>query len=635
VTRLLVATALLAGLLLGILRPLQPGLLGLTFGGALMSAALLRARPTARRLALIAAAAALGAWRAASVPDPADAAWLSPYAGLQTRLSGTARDAPVRSAAGTSVRLQVEVTGAAPAGRPPVPPGPSPAPVTILVLADPARLDSVGPGDSVVLEGLLGDGPTLLFPRLLAREPPPPAHVAAQLATLRVRAEHGIRAALPEPHASLAAGVLLGGSGKLDADFRLQLQRSGLAHLVAIDGYKQVVVAAALGGLARRMLGFRTATLVTLAGIVLYTLLTGAHASAVRAALMVGLASLAALVGRPADSLHGLLLAAVLMALHTPRILLDLGLQLSLTATLGLILLWPQLRRYLHGLPGWLAEPAGLTFAVTIATLPLVLSVFQSVSLISPLAHVLAVPLLPLVLGGTALLALASPVPALAQAVAPLALAPTALLVEVIRWTGSVPGAALATGRPPPGLVALSSAGLLAWGIWGLPELAAVRRQWLVVRREHRLALRRAATALAALGLGLLALQLRPDHTLHLTRLEVTGGEAVLIRGPTGQTALVVDGRVDGARLATAVADALPLWAHELDLAVAVDGTARRGLAATLVRYPARQVRTLAEGGDVSPERLELGGGAVLDVLAPRRLVVRFDTAQHELLGGQ
>jgi len=66
-----------------------------------------------------------------------------------------------------------------------------------------------------------------------------------------------------------------------------------------------------------------------------YTLLTGAHPSAVRAALMVGLATLAALTGRVADPLTSLLLAALAMAALEPRVLLDIGLQLSLSATLG------------------------------------------------------------------------------------------------------------------------------------------------------------------------------------------------------------------------------------------------------------------------------------------------------------
>src|SRR5207248_11588414 len=111
----------------------------------------------------------------------------------------------------------------------------------------------------------------------------PPVWLTSQ----RSDAQGAIAAYLPEPQASLASGVLLGGNGHLDAAFRRELHRSGLAHLVAIDGFKQVVVAATVGGIGTRLFGMRTGTLTSVAAISGYTLLTGAHASAVRAGLMV------------------------------------------------------------------------------------------------------------------------------------------------------------------------------------------------------------------------------------------------------------------------------------------------------------------------------------------------------------
>src|SRR5205807_2168729 len=140
-----------------------------------------------------------------------------------------------------------------------------------------------------------------------------------------------------------------------------------------------------------------------------------------RASLMLALAHVAALSGRVADPLTSLLLAVVAMAALDPAILLNVGLQLSLSATLGIVLLWPAFRRRLRRLPRVLSEPLGLTLAVTLACLPVSLSAFQLVSLVSPLAHVLAVPLLPLVLVSAGALAMVSPWPALATPAAWLA----------------------------------------------------------------------------------------------------------------------------------------------------------------------------------------------------------------------
>ena len=579
---------------------------------------------------------------------------------------------------------------------------------------------------------------------------PPPSGLTAQLASLRSNADNGIKHYLPEPQASLAVGVLLGGSGNLDADFRLQLQRSGLAHLLAIDGFKQVVVASAIGAPSIWLLGRHLASLPIMLGLVGYTLLTGAHPSAVRAGLMVGLATLAALVGRVADPLTSLLLAVVLMAVVEPRILLDVGLQLSLSAVLGIVLLWPRLRpppgwpaaestrgaasaptrssnapprstfstpaqsgvnaamglnghaparpsfsaptrsnsdvaarsssqaaprstfdvarrssnnartrsshqaptgssfyatagrsihavrsqlvsrssaasrflsRMLFGrvsfprrLARWVVEPAGLTLAVTLATLPVVLNVFQLVSLVSPVAHVFAIPLLPLVLVGAALLALVAPVEPLAHLVSPLAWLPTTLLVEVVQFFGRLPGAALSTGRLPPLAAAGLAAALLTWGLWNLPEAAGVRRRWVDSRARRAVCSTPSLCMLACLtAAGLLAV-LKPDGRVHVQSLAAARGEAVLIRGPTGQTILVVGGSPNASLLATQVAAHLPVWEHKLDSVLLLDAAAESKVLLTLARYPADR-RLYAEA---TTTHLDLGGGAGLDVVTPQ-----------------
>src|SRR5919201_5847143 len=159
------------------------------------------------------------------------------------------------------------------------PAGQSAGPPVVIVDRPDGLLGQLAVGDRIQAEGRLRQteprGPLAMpFPRLRLLDQP--ADGPVPFATrLRGAAERAIQARLPEPQAGLATGVLLGGSAGLTADMRQALRRSGLAHLVVIDGYKQVLVAGLVESVAVRLLGRRLAWLPVLVGIVGYTLLSG------------------------------------------------------------------------------------------------------------------------------------------------------------------------------------------------------------------------------------------------------------------------------------------------------------------------------------------------------------------------
>lgn len=426
----------------------------------------------------------------------------------------------------------------------------------------------------------------------------------------------GLARDVPQPQAALASGILLGGSQDLDPALKQDLARAGLSHLLAIDGFKMVVVWTTLSLVAVPLLGRRRAAPLLLAVLAGFVLLTGAHASAVRAALMVALATTAMLIGRLPDPLTSVLVVALVMLAIEPRLLHDLGFQLSFSATLSLILLTRRLRALARRmrivqrrLPDAIIDPVVLTVAVTLGTLPVVLHVFARVSLISPLAHVLAVPLVaPIMLAS----ALVGTLAALGLPTGPLAWAvwlPATALIDVSRAAAQAPGASVPTGRLPLGAAAALGLGLLAWGVYGLPELRELRSRVALARRRYPHAGARLGIPLAAALAGLSALMVRPDGTAHVTPLTVRGGHAVLIRGPTGSTTLVLSGQPSPTALASRVADQLAVWQPGLDLVVATDPAARTVAGGLAAYYPIG--RTLLVTTDA---RVDIGGGAMLDL---------------------
>jgi competence protein ComEC len=396
---------------------------------------------------------------------------------------------------------------------------------------------------------------------------------------------------LPEPHAALLSGLLLGGSTTMPVDFRQAMQALGLSHLTAVSGFNVTLVAAAVSGVAIQLAGRRWAWPLAAASVVGYTLLVGAPPSAVRAAAMALLALGAEAAGRPRDGLAALLLAAMLLTAGDPWLLADLGFQLSALATAGLLVFEPGLRARLRRHPAWAAEGLGATLAAQAPVLPLQLAVFHTAAPLAPLANVLVVPLVPPLMAlGLVLATVALVAPPLA---APLALVTWAwleLVVRLVRGLAALPGAQVEVGALPPALGALYLAGLAVLALGGAPELAGARAalgRWLA----GPLARPALAATVLALALGALAFNHQPDGTLHVAILDVGQGDATLIRTPSGRMVLV-DGGPSPAALLAHLGSRLALAERTIDLVVLThpheDHLA--GLVEVVERYTVRQV---------------------------------------------
>lgn len=358
---------------------------------------------------------------------------------------------------------------------------------------------------------------------------------------VRARSERALTAGLPVPEGELARGMVLGQDGALDDQLRDDFRTSGLAHLVAASGANIALLAAlvlALGALAG--LGLSARLWLALAVVGAYVPLAGGGPSIQRAAIMGGAGLIAALAGRPASRWYALLLAASLTLVCNPRSAQDVGWQLSFAAVLALLALGPAIRGRLvtAGLPHALADAVAVTAAATAGTGPLIALHFESLSLVSLPANVLAAPAVaPVMWLGTLAGVLGQVAPALAQPVAAVTALPLAYLTWLAGRAAALPFAQV--GVPSPGPVGA----LAAYAAAGLAALA-----W---RRLPRAA-RRGAAALflvgaigAVAGVAWHARAPAAPRDLTVSFLDVGQGDATLIQH--GGAAVLVDTGPPGA----------------------------------------------------------------------------------------
>lgn len=192
-------------------------------------------------------------------------------------------------------------------------------------------------------------------------------------------------------------GLLLGDKNGMPADLQADLRDSGVSHIMAVSGMHLAVLCQGLLFLLRRLrAGRRLSSVIAMAAVCLMMAVTGFSASILRAGIMYLILLAGRLIFAKADALNSLGAAVLIMLALNPFTVGDLSFQLSVCATLGILLLCPRLYGWMEarlpaGLPGRLLRPPALVLAQTLScmlfTLPVSLLRLDQISLVSPLTN--------------------------------------------------------------------------------------------------------------------------------------------------------------------------------------------------------------------------------------------------------
>ena len=202
---------------------------------------------------------------------------------------------------------------------------------------------------------------------------------------------------ISEPASALLGGLVLGAKTSLGEELTLSFRRTGVSHIVALSGYNMTIVADTI----MRFFSFlpRVAnTWLGVTGILLFSIMAGAGATVVRAAIMALIVIFARTRGNRYNMGRALVVAGFLMIVHNPRILVfDVSFQLSFLATLGILYGPPLFEPYFR----WLTErwqlrsTAVTTTSAQAAVLPLILYKMGSLSLVALPVNILILPAIP------------------------------------------------------------------------------------------------------------------------------------------------------------------------------------------------------------------------------------------------
>ncbi len=235
---------------------------------------------------------------------------------------------------------------------------------------------------------------------------------------LRLKARENFARVLPEasyPYAGVLVALAVGDQKAVQGDLWTTFNRTGTTHLMSISGLHVTMVAAMFAWLVSfawrrapalvvRWPAQKAALLAGCLAALVYALLAGFAVPAQRTLYMLVVAGLALLSGRLLAPSRILALALLVVLLLDPWAVLAAGFWLSFGAVGALLYVGSaqvgEASGWREKLRGW----GAVQWAATLASMPVLLVVFQQFSLVSPVANALAIPVVSFIVTPLALL---------------------------------------------------------------------------------------------------------------------------------------------------------------------------------------------------------------------------------------
>lgn len=427
----------------------------------------------------------------------------------------------------------------------------------------------------------------------------PPHPIQQALSTLRDQVETFINRIIPEPQAGFINAIITGNRRGISPEVSEAFQTVGTAHLIAISGFNMVIIAGMVHSILQAVFPQRRwlPVLISCAVILTYGVFAGATPPVMRAALMSSLYFIGRGFDRRTFTPASTAFAVLLISLHNPLALWDIGFQLSLFAVLGLTFLTEPLTmltqralmiilssRSSQTLTQIIQAPIIVTLSAQLAVTPLLLLHFGQINSAFLIVNALIIPVQPAILAFSWLGILSAPFLSIAQFWLGLAMAFTTWTMQVIYFFAERPFYELGFYVTP------TSVGLLYIAVLGV-LMAETTRPTIYQRLKRFITHHQFISALILFSMGAIILALmvwqsQPTGRLEVWFLDMDRSQVVMMRTPRGEFILIDGGRYPS-RLLREVGEKMPFYQRNFETIILTnpDGNANHALIDLFKRY--------------------------------------------------
>ncbi len=335
--------------------------------------------------------------------------------------------------------------------------------------------------------------------------------------------------------AGLLRGLLLADRSEIDFELKTQFINSGVIHVLAVSGLHVGYILLIFIFLFGRFNIYLRTILISL-GLVSFMIITGVPPSVFRATVMALIILIAFISNRSTNLINSISLAAIIILLVDPAEIYNPGFQLSFSAVLSIAIIYPIIEkqitylkisnRFIRGIILFVS----VSLSAQIGTLPFTLAYFGKLSVIALLANLIVIPAIGIVI----------------------ALAFTSLFVSVISFTVASYFVVMNDLVTSFLFSIISFTGNLDYSFIWIPDYSLIDAVifYLIIgltvyilKNSIRWKAKFLITILALVNVIYLSsiddIELLPDNQLSIMMIDVGQGDAILIKFPNNQTALI------------------------------------------------------------------------------------------------
>ncbi|MBS4033596.1 MAG: DNA internalization-related competence protein ComEC/Rec2 [Ignavibacterium sp.] len=335
--------------------------------------------------------------------------------------------------------------------------------------------------------------------------------------------------------AGLLRGLLLADRSEIDFELKTQFINSGVIHVLAVSGlHVGYILLIFLFVFGRFNLYLRTFFIA--AGLLSFMFITGMPPSVFRATVMALVILFAFLSNRSTNLLNSISLAAIIILLVDPNEIYNPGFQLSFSAVLAIGIIYPIIEKEINRLKisnkfiRGIILFSGVSLSAQIGTLPFTLAYFGKLSVVALFANLIVIPLIGVVIG----------------------LAFSSLFISVISLTIASYFAVVNDLIVKLLFSLISFTGDLQYSFIWIPDYsladaiifyAVIALFIYIIKDAIRWQPKLIITILAITNIIYLSsiddIELLPDNQLSIMMVDVGQGDAILVKFPNNQTALI------------------------------------------------------------------------------------------------